>query len=89
MTELSRRRAITAAQAVAALSLAAWRLLAPTWHPFWQDILFWAALYWLATLFGRESRAWPALTGAVVLGLALIYLSGQMPHMLLVYDLLP
>ena len=87
---VDRRRLLsTGIQLLAAAALIAWRALAPTWHPLWEDALFLCALYWIFCLFARDTRAWPAVTGLVCALIGALYLKGQMPHMLLVYDLLP
>ena len=69
--------------------LIAWRVAAPTWHPFYLDILFYLGLYWILLALCRDPRA---REGAAV-GLSLlflgIYLKGVMPNLLLVTDLLP
>jgi len=86
----ARRRLLsTSAQLLAAGALIAWRAASPTWHPLREDALFLCALYWMFCLFARNTRAWPAVTGLLCALLGAIYLKGQIPHMLVVYDLLP
>ena len=89
MTPPPRRRWSVVAQAATALALAAWRVQAPTWHPFWTDALFLVAVYWIFCLAFLHTRAWAPVTALLMAALGAIYLQGQMPHMLAVVDLLP
>jgi hypothetical protein len=73
-----------------AVALVAWRCAAPTWHPFYRDILFYLGLYWIFLVLVPESSParTPVTIGMMMLALG-IYATGQMPHMLLSLDLLP
>lgn len=44
-----------------------------------RDWVLWIAAYWIFTVLARRGRAWPALTTALVLLLAAIYLEGNAP----------
>lgn len=89
MEQPQRRGLAVAAQLAAAAALVAWRVAAHSWHPVWKDIVFLLCLYWVFCLFFLRTRAWGPVTALLVSTLAVIYLNGQMPHMLLVYNLLP
>jgi hypothetical protein len=54
-----------------------------------MDVVLLLALYWIYVVFSLETRHWRAVTLALMVGLLGIYLRGQVPHILVVYDLLP
>ena len=84
-----RRRPWCLLEVALAGALIAWRFVAPTWHPVWFDLLFYLGLYWIYLALFPETKSWTAVTlGLTMLGLG-IYLKGQLPHMLLVAELLP
>jgi hypothetical protein len=84
-----RRGAWTLLELALAGLLIAWRIAAPTWHPVWQDLLFYLGLYWVFLALCRDARAREWATLALSLLFLGIYLKGVMQNLLLVSDLLP
>ena len=59
-----------------------WRLAATPPQQLYRDWILILAFYWIFTVFGSRSKAWPYVTGGVMVLLAILYLHGQMPHTL-------
>lgn len=87
--EAVRRRPWILLEFLLAGALIAWRFVAPTWHPVWQDLLFYLGLYWIYTAAAPESKAWTGVTLAIMIGFLAICLRAQLPHILVAFELLP
>ena len=87
--EALRRRPWILLELACAGLLIAWRCAAPTWHPFYLDILFFLGLYWVLLALCPDPRAheWGAV-GLTLFFLA-IYVKSIMPNVLYVANLLP
>ncbi|HEX7901319.1 MAG TPA: hypothetical protein VF950_26405 [Planctomycetota bacterium] len=84
-----RRAVVTLVELALAGLLIAWRCVAPTWHPFWRDILFLLGLYWIFLVLCRNTRAREGVTLALTLVCLGIYLKSVMQDLLFVANLLP
>jgi hypothetical protein len=66
-------------EVLAAAAIVAWRIrghpLAALWHD-WLTIL---CLFWVASLLGSRTRAWPYFRGGVMTGLLVLYTVRQLP----------
>lgn len=86
----SGRRLRLALELLLAGALIAWRCVARTWHPFYLDIFFYLGVYWIfLALAPRESKARTPVAVLMCLGLLALYLKAQVPHMMVVAELLP
>ncbi len=72
-----------------AVLLLVWRCLAPTWHPVYLDLLFYLGLYWVFLILDAKADRVETLTAFLMIALFGIYLRAQMPHWLVLVDLLP
>ena len=72
------------AAALAAAAIIVWRIAAVPPSRWWRDWTLILALFFLYTLFRRNSPAWPAVTAGLMAFLLGIYVQGQAPHILAV-----
>ena len=64
----------------AAAGLLLLRLFTQPLVDIWWDWVVILALFWIITVFTRESRAWPVISLVTMLLLMTIYAWGQIPH---------
>lgn len=84
-----RRRPWMPLELALAVLLLVWRCLAPTWHPVYLDLLFYLGLYWVFLILDAKADRVETLTAFLMIALFGIYLRAQMPHWLVLVDLLP
>ena len=89
MNEPPRPRVAQIAETTAAAALLLWRILALPPQDLYRDGIAILALYWIFTVFGIRSKAWPSVTGVTMIFLAAIYLQGQLSHTLISLGISP
>ncbi len=82
MTETAGDRRARIAELSAAIGLLVWRVAVLPLPGLFRDWISILALYWIFTVFGSRTRAWPYVTGGVMVLQALLYLQGQGRHTL-------
>ena len=82
MTETSGDRRARIAEVSAAIGLLTWRAAVLPLPGLFRDWIVLLSVYWIFTVFGSRTRAWPYVTGGVMVLLAILYLQGQGPHTL-------
>jgi len=66
-------------EVAAALLIIALRFRVYPFSFLWHDWVVLVCLYWIFTVLGSKTKAWPWITGALMAGLLLLYSWGQLP----------
>lgn len=82
MTDTPTDRRSRIAELAAAGGLLLWRILAIPVTALWRDWITLLTIYWVFTIFGSRTKAWPYVTGAAMILLTALYIQGQLPHTL-------
>jgi hypothetical protein len=81
MTDSAGDRRARIAEVSVAIGLLLWRIVVLPLPGLLRDWVSILALYWIISVIGERSKAWPWVTAATMLLLGGIYAQGQFPHL--------